>query len=285
MANGIFNSGSGLPNHGPIGSRRAQFDDNLLEEQQKAYAVQGVDEAEPAQPRKKRKLQGEHDVSRADPAQSQSKRAGAAPCLDQTDLIGLAWLISSGQDRENTGRKQRAAPEPRERKNTAVYVTNLPSDTTADELAGVFSKCGVIAESMEHKTPRIKLYTDDAGAPKGDALIVYFRAESVALAVQMLDDTDLRLGATGAAGRMRVAPAEFKYKTQKEVPAKQTEGEKKQLVKKAQKLNSKLADWDDDDVQEVQRVTKWQKTVVLKHMFTLDELTVRVLFAHSGFGG
>ena len=155
-------------------------------------------------------------------------------------------------------------------------MSNLPPDTTADEVASVFSKCGVIAESMESKTPRVKLYTDAAGAFKGDALIVYFRGESVALAVQMLDDTDFRLGAAGPAGRMRVAPAEFKYKAQKEVPAAQSEGAKKQVVKKTQKLNSKLADWDDDDVQEVQRVTKWQKTVVLKHMFTLEELKVCV---------
>lgn len=79
-----------------------------------------------------------------------------------------------------------------ERKNTAVYVTNLPSDTDVDEIQRVFSRCGVIAEEIDGRKPRIKLYTDDKGNLKGDALIVYFRAESVNLAVQMLDDSQLR---------------------------------------------------------------------------------------------
>ena len=36
------------------------------------------------------------------------------------------------------------------------------------------------------------MYVDDQGNFKGDALVVYFRAESVKLAVQMLDDTQFR---------------------------------------------------------------------------------------------
>lgn len=40
-----------------LGVRDTQLDDALLEQQRAAYAVQGVDEAEPAQPTKKRKKQ------------------------------------------------------------------------------------------------------------------------------------------------------------------------------------------------------------------------------------
>jgi HIV Tat-specific factor 1 len=36
--------------------------------------------------------------------------------------------------------------------------------------------------------------------------------------------------------------------------------------------SSKLADWDDDDPATFQAPTKWDKVVILKHMFTLDEL-------------
>ena len=120
-------------------------------------------------------------------------------------------------------------------------MTNLPSDVDVEEVASVFSKCGMIAENMESKQPRIKLYIDDHGRFKGDALIVYFRAESVNLAVQMLDDTDLRPGSSGPAGRMRVAAADFSYKTQKEAPAKQTDREKQKIIKKTQKLNRYVA--------------------------------------------
>lgn len=41
----------------------------------------------------------------------------------------------------------------------------------------MFSKCGVIAESAESNKPRIKLYYDDEGKFKGDALVgkVFYR--------------------------------------------------------------------------------------------------------------
>lgn len=80
-----------------------------------------------------------------------------------------------------------------ERKNTAVYVTNLPLDTDVQEIQRVFSRCGVIAEEIDGQKSRIKMYTDEQGNFKGDALIVYFRAESVSLAIQMLDESQLRL--------------------------------------------------------------------------------------------
>ena len=40
-------------------------------------------------------------------------------------------------------------------------------------------------------------------------------------------------------------------------------------------MYSKLADWDDDDPSAIKETaSKWDKVVVLKHMFTLDELEV-----------
>ena len=64
--------------------------------------------------------------------------------------------------------------------------------------------------------------------------MVYFRAESVDLAVQMLDDTQLRLG---EGYRMKVTAADFSYKQQKEAPAKGNNKDKKKIIKKTQKLN------------------------------------------------
>lgn len=41
--------------------------------------------------------------------------------------------------------------------------------------------------------------------------------------------------------------------------------------------NSKLADWDDDDPSALPDTSsRLQKVVVLKHMFTLDEIEVRI---------
>lgn len=135
--------------------------------------------------------------------------------------------------RVNT-KKAKPASEPRERKNTAVYVTSLPLDTTVQEVHDVFSRCGVIAEEIDRGKPRIKLYTDDDGKFKGDALILYFRAESVDLAIQLLDDTEFRLG---DGQKMKVAAADFSYKAQKDAPAKSSMKDKKKIIKKTQKLN------------------------------------------------
>ncbi|KAI9716421.1 MAG: hypothetical protein M1812_005316 [Candelaria pacifica] len=217
------------------------LDDALLEKQREAYAVEGVDESAPAQQPKKRKN-----------------------------------VYQNGEEAKENGKgkaKKSKANEGRERKNTAVYVTNLPTDTTSDEVHSVFSKCGVIAEEIDRGKPRIKLYTDEDGKFKGDALIVYFRAESVDLAVQMLDDTDFRFGVAGTMGKMKVQAADFSYKNQQEAPAKSSTKDKKKIIKKTQKLNNKLADWDDDDPSALPETSsRWDKVVILKHMFTLDEL-------------
>ncbi len=146
-------------------------------------------------------------------------------------------IIQRQENGRAVTKKAKPSAEPRERKNTAVYVTSLPTDITLDEVHTVFSRCGVIAEEIDRGKPRIKLYTDEEGNFKGDALIVYFRAESVDLAIQMLDDTDFRLGQPGPAGKMKVAAADFSYKTQKDAPAKSNMKDKKKIIRKTQKLN------------------------------------------------
>lgn len=94
------------------------------------------------------------------------------------------------------------------RKSTAVYVTNLPLDTTPSELASVFSKCGIILLTPQN-TPKINMYNDEStGRFKGEALVMYYKETSVELAITVLDDTELRLGSTGE-GRMRVRRAEW----------------------------------------------------------------------------
>ena len=174
-------------------------------------------------------------------------------------------------------------------------------DVTLEEVRTVFSRCGVVAEEIDQGRPRIKLYTDEQGRFKGDALVVYFRPESVNLAVQMLDDTGFRFGEAGPSGKMRVQAADFSYKNQQEAPPKSNARDKKKIIKKTQKLNrlaprvsclsrnaeqstpcipadvccSKLADWDDDDPStKPDPSARRDKVVILKRMFNLKELEV-----------
>lgn len=260
-----------------------------MEQQRAAYAVEGVDEAEPAQAGKKRKKQVH---TNGEDVRSNNICAKPSSCKKNLLEPELMWYLA----RQETGgrlntKKAKPAPEPRERKNTAIYVTSLPLDAAVQEVHDVFSRCGVIAEEIDRGKPRIKLYTDDNGDFKGDALILYFRAESVDLAIQLLDDTEFRLG---DGQKMKVAAADFSYKAQKDAPAKSNMKDKKKIMKKTQKLNkygsisfqsweealltrsSKLADWDDDDPQALQETSsRWDKVAILKHLFTLKELEVR----------
>ncbi|KAK9484019.1 hypothetical protein V1527DRAFT_471226 [Lipomyces starkeyi] len=176
-----------------------------------------------------------------------------------------------------------AAPAP-QKKNTAVYITNLPRDVTFDELESVISKYGLIAEDISTGKKRIKIYTDDDGTAKGDALVVFFRAESVALAVDMLDESRIRVdGKRMVDGHeieienpvIRVQPADMGYKVEKEAQPMQqrTAREKREILKSVQRLNNKLTDWDDDDAEQLSTTNKrWNKIVILKHVFSLQEL-------------
>lgn len=133
--------------------------------------------------------------------------------------------------------QENAQKPKKQRVNTAVYVTSLPLDATLEEIQSVFSKCGVIAEEIDSGRPRIKMYQDEQGNFKGEALVIYFRPESVGLAIQMLDETDFRLGQPGPQGPMRVQEADFSFKSQQDIPAQSDPREKRKIIRKMQKLN------------------------------------------------
>jgi HIV Tat-specific factor 1 len=133
-------------------------------------------------------------------------------------------------------------------------------------------------------------------------LTVYFRPESVRLAIDMLDDSDFRLGVSGVKGKMRVKVADQSYKVQKDRPVASEEAKKKgtsanrdreKAIKKAEEMNRcaakyplllrsrsslltfarRLNDWDEDDVSVIPAtVNEWDKVVVLKNLFTPEDL-------------
>ncbi|KAI1143401.1 hypothetical protein F5Y05DRAFT_151856 [Hypoxylon sp. FL0543] len=243
-------------------------------------------------------------------AQQQSAYGGSAPADDSNDVPNKKrkkGQANGGQQQGRPQKKQKQPPQPRQ--NTAIYVTGLPLDATVDEVHEVFSrKCGVIAEEIDSGRPRIKLYTDDKGNFKGDALVVFFKPQSVDMAIMLLDDTDFRLTPSGlSSGRMRVQAADSSYKkthyergeaeggaeegsngqpgaaeeeksnhiTGAGKPRdKAREQDKQKIIKRTQKLSAKLADWDDDDPYGGQLETgaRRDRVVVLRHMFTLKEL-------------
>ena len=63
-----------------------------------------------------------------------------------------------------------------ESKNTKVYVSGLPESTTEDEFVELMSKCGLVMKDPQRNLSwKVKLYKDDYGVPKGDAVCTYIK--------------------------------------------------------------------------------------------------------------
>lgn len=191
----------------------------MLQQQQEAYKVAGVDESEV--------------VDRQLLKKKRKQRAGP-----EVGLLLFLFIYINGACSKQIKYLQNTVQRPKKpRVNTAVFVTSIPLDATFDEIRDIFSKCGVIAEEIDSGRPRIKMYTDEKGLFKGEALIVYFRPESVNLAIQMLDESNFRLGVVGPQGPMRVQLADFSFKTQQEAPAQVSMRDKQKIIRRTQKLN------------------------------------------------
>ncbi|CAE6508648.1 unnamed protein product [Rhizoctonia solani] len=238
-------------------------DDEMVKAQQAAYAIEGVDEETPAAPvlartNKKRKKEPIDYTSNTDPS-------AAGPSIKR-------GKNNKGDKKDDSA----AVPPPRKSKNTAVFVSCLPPDAQADEIAARFGRFGLIMEDDEGK-PKVKLYQSENGIFTGEALVVYYKEESVDLAVTLLDDAELRLGEGGT--RMKVQKAEYGHKATDGDHASTENGGQKRVVdkKRASKrignMERKLADWDSDDEfgPPGPNITT-SRVVVLKHMFTKEEL-------------
>ncbi|GME23137.1 Nuclear mRNA splicing factor-associated [Neofusicoccum parvum] len=217
-------------------------DQDLLEKQREAYKVPGVDESEETSEQKVAKKRKTRDDDEEDKPDKSAKT---------------------------------------ERANTAVYVTSIPLDATKEEINDVFSKYGIISESVETGEKRIKMYTDEKGNFNGEALIIYYRPESVPLAINMLDDSNFRIGQEGPKGNMTVQVADRSFKKSSDEPSRKKSGPGNQrppddkYIQHAADMKKRLSQWDDDEDEPARPAHasgRWEKIVVLKNMYTLQEI-------------
>lgn len=144
-----------------------------------------------------------------------------------------------------------------------IYVTNLPKDATLREVVAFFGKAGMIAESIgggeetkkegtakdedvEYDTEtgltkrrpedmRVKLYKDEDGTLKGDALITYFSENSIPTAIMLFDERFFQDEDKGQ-GKMSVKLADISYKKNKDGATYGNPKDKKLAQKKAEEM-------------------------------------------------
>ena len=58
-----------------------------------------------------------------------------------------------------------------------MYVSDLPLDITEDEFKELMNKCGLIMYDPRTKKPKLKLYLDENGQPKGDGRCCYIKVD------------------------------------------------------------------------------------------------------------
>ena len=145
-----------------------------------------------------------------------------------------------------------------------IYVTGLPPDATADELAEHFGKCGAIARDLEN-APKIKLYKDDAGALKGDASLCYANASSVDVACSILDGGSLRFDVP-----LRVTKADFgsaRYGAFDQSKVKKVNPQKAHVARRAQR---QAQNWS-YDVDSGASPENAMRIVVVESCFSIDD--------------
>ena len=175
---------------------------------------------------------------------------------------------------ENTHKKKRTKKAKFSNKHMRnwVYITGLPQNTSTEEIFQVFSKVGIIDLDPESQAPKIKMYRHTEGPSKGeikgDASLCFARPESVDLAIQLFDEAPFRLD--DPKQRLQVQRAKFEQEgTEYDAKRIKISNAKRKVVKLAA---LQAVGWDESDNGRLTGGRKGLCIVVLKHMFTLDEL-------------
>nr|ACO11180.1 HIV Tat-specific factor 1 homolog [Caligus rogercresseyi] len=150
-------------------------------------------------------------------------------------------------------------------KNTKVYVSGLPESISEEKFISMMSRFGVIETDVRNENkPKIKLYRDSNGIPKGDALCSFVMVESVDLAIQILDDSLYEDGRS----RISVERARFQMKGEAYKPELKPKKLRKKELDKLRKTKDKKLAWDFDVPRGLESRPKCHKVLVISNLFT-----------------
>ena len=142
--------------------------------------------------------------------------------------------------------------------NSNIYVNCLPKDINEKEIIEYFSRCGFIRKDQRNDQYKVKLYKDSNGKNKGDALISFLREESVTMAVELLNETEIRPGF-----KIKVEKANFEQRGDYK-PRETYKLDNIHRFKNKTDMNRMLG-WNEEDNEKGLRI------VVLKNMFEPKE--------------
>ncbi|CAL8265689.1 unnamed protein product [Merluccius merluccius] len=163
------------------------------------------------------------------------------------------------KEAKQKGEKRKAEPawfDVDDNKNTNVYVSGLPPDVSSEEFVELMSKCGIVMRDPITEEYKVKLYKDGQGNLKGDGLCCYLKKESVALAVRLIDESEVR------GYKLHVEEAHFELKGQYDATKKK---KKNKEYKKRLQQQQKQLDWRPEKQGEVRK--RHEKVVIIQNMF------------------
>ncbi|KAM4620074.1 17S U2 SnRNP complex component HTATSF1 [Polymixia lowei] len=178
---------------------------------------------------------------------------------DPTQIQKSSPDETSAKEAKQKGEKRKAEPgwfDVDNNKNTNVYVSGLPPDVSTEEFVEVMSKCGIVMRDPITEEYKVKLYKDGQGNLKGDGLCCYLKKESVALAVRLIDESELR------GYQLHVEAARFELKGQYDASKKKKKN--KEYKKKLQQQQKQL-DWRPEKQGEARK--RHEKVVIIQNMF------------------
>lgn len=166
---------------------------------------------------------------------------------------------TAAKEVKQKGEKRKAEPgwfDIDDNKNTNVYVSGLPPDISTEEFVELMSKCGIVMRDPITEEYKVKLYKDKEGNLKGDGLCCYLKKESVALAMRLIDESEVR------GYKLHVEAARFELKGQYDASKKKKKN--KDYKKKLQQQQKQL-DWRPEKQGELRK--RHEKVVIIRNMF------------------
>lgn len=186
---------------------------------------------------------------------------------------------SKEADDKKKGKKRKVNPQQQSNEgwfnvddehNTNVYVSGLPLDITPEQFKEMMTKYGLVMNDPRTRKPKLKLYLDENGQPKGDGRCCFIKKESVDLVLNLLDGSEYN-GHT-----ISVTRAQFSMKGDFD-PSKKKKKLSNKEKRRLKERQAKLFDWRPDKPRGARM--KHEKVVVLKNMFdpkTFEENPVQI---------